>query len=565
MILFLIHLAGAAALLLWAVRLIRTGVERAFMARLRLMLRRSEDHRLFAVTGGAAAAMLLQSSTAVALIVSSFAVSGSLSAAAGLTLILGGDLGSAIAAQILLARAGWLVPLLLVLGAGLFLRGGKRTTRQLGRILLGLALVFISIDMIGAATAPLQGNRAVGLLVSYLDGDLLSAFVIGALLTYAVHSSLAAVLMFVTFVGAGVLSVPAGAALVLGANLGGAAIPFILTLSMPAAARRVVLANLVLRGGGAVLALIALIAWAPDLSLLGGTAPTQVINLHLAFNLCLALLGLVVAGPVAQAAARLLPDAAEPQLAGPVSALDPDALDDPERALACAGREVMSMGEQVAAMLAPSLGLYRTWDRETANMIREAEDRVDRMHFETKLFIARLQEGRLNSSQSRRAMDLATTANNLEDAGDQISTNMLDMARRMGSDGLQFSEDGWRDLEDFHDRVSSNLQLALNVMISGEAEVARQLLEEKDRIRDIEQQMQARHLERLRSGVSESVETSNLHQETLRALKQVNSDLSWVASPIAEEAGDLRPSRLAKNKARGKPGKRGKSGNQARA
>lgn len=546
MIVFLLHLAGAAALLIWSVRLIRTGVERAFLPQLRLALRRSERSRVLTAASGTLAAMFLQSSTAVALIVAGFTLSGGLAAASALAILLGADVGSALAAQILIVRADWIEPLLFLAGAVLFLRARRRAVRQTGRILIGLALVFVSLDMIQAATAPLKDSPGVATLVGYLDTDLVSAFVIGGVLAYAVHSSLAAVLMFVTFVAAGVLSVPAGAAMVLGANLGGAAIPVILTLSMPVAARRAVVANLALRGGFAV-ALLAVLIWGlPDLSVLGGAGFRQVINLHLVFNAGLLVLALPLTGMVSRLVSAALPADTGGGVATPTPGLDTVSPDRPDRALAAAGRETLRMAERVTAMLVPALKLYRDWDDDTAEAIRRAEDDVDRMHFQSKLFLARLQERALTPEQNRRAMDLASVANNLEDAGDRISTDMLGMARRMRAEGLSFSEDGWRDLADFHDLVLSNAQLALDVMMADEPDVARQLVEEKDRVRRVERELQERHLERLRQGGSETIETSNMHQETIRALKLVNTAMCFIAYPIAEEAGDLLSSRIAR-------------------
>ncbi len=554
MIVFLLHLAGAAALLIWSVRLIRTGVERAFLPQLRLVLRRSEKSRVLAAGSGLLSALLLQSSTAVALIVAGFTISGGLAALTGVAILLGADLGSAIAAQILLLRASWLEPLLLLVGTVLFLRARSRRIKQGGRILIGLALVFASLDMIQAATDPLKSNELVAQIVAHLDGDLVSAFAIGAILAYAVHSSLAAVLMFVTFVGAGVLSVTAGAALVLGANLGGAVIPLVLTFTMPPAARRVVVTNLVLRGGGALAVLAALMAWPVDLSLLGADAGRQVINLHLAFNLGIVAIGLPLCAPLTRLVALVLADRQGSSAGMRPPTLDPGALDQPDRALAGVARETLRMAETVAAMLRPALALYRSWDSASAETIERAETDLDRMHFQMKIYIAELHERRLTGPQSRRAMDFAAIANNLEDAGDQISTNMVDMARRMHSEGLSFSADGWRDLSDFHDRVLSNAYLALDVLMAAEPDVARQLLEEKDHIRRLERDLQARHLERLRTGSAETLETSNMHQETLRALKQVNTALCFVAYPIAEDAGDLLSSRLAGSDARGDEG-----------
>ena len=90
--------------------------------------------------------------------------------------------------------------------------------------------------------------------MAYLGRDLLTAFVIGAVFAWGVHSSVAAVLLFVTLAGQSILPVPAAAAaMILGANLGGGFIAFVLTYSAPLASRRMVMANLILRGGGAVL------------------------------------------------------------------------------------------------------------------------------------------------------------------------------------------------------------------------------------------------------------------------------------------------------------------------
>lgn len=543
-ILFALHLAGAVALLLWSVRLIRTGVERAYMRHVRLALRRASNTPLAAATGGALAALMMQSSTAVAVLAVSFANSGVLLPVTGLALLLGADVGSATAAQILLAPVSDAIPLLLLLGVGLFLRSENQTLRQTGRILTGLALVLISLGMIRAATDPLRDSVFVAQAVGYLSGDLVSAFAVGALFAWAMHSSIATVLTVVTFAAQGILPALPAAAMVLGANLGGAVIPAAMAWSGPVPGRRLVAGNLMLRGGAAIAALVLLRLGVLDLGLLGGAPPRQVINLHLAFNLAVAVLGLPLAGPVMRSLGRMLSETVTAQPAR-VSALDTSVLDRPDLALACVTRELLQMGETVHEMLKPALALYQTWDDEVVRKIALLEDQVDQMHFEIKLYIARVQEGRPSEAQARRAMDLVVQASNLEDAGDQISTNLVGMARRMRAEGMRFSDEGWRDLGDFHDEVLQNVRLALRVLLTGDADGARQMLEEKDRIRQREQDLQMRHLERLRAGTTASIETSNLHQETVRALKQINTAFSQIAYPIAEESGDLLASRLA--------------------
>jgi len=546
LLLFILNLAGAAALLLWSVRIIRTGVERAFSSQLRTWLRRSSGNAPLAAGTGVLAAILLQSSTAVALLVSNFAAKGTLTVAVGLAIFLGADLGSAIVTQILLVRAAWLIPLLLLVGVSLFLRGHKRPVRQAGRILVGLALVLVSLDMIRAATEPLRDSQAIAPVAAYLGNDVFSAFLVGAILAWAMHSSIAAVLMFVTFAAQGLLPVTAAMALVLGANLGGSFIPFFLTLGAPSKARVIVIGNLLLRGGGAIITLL-LLAYAPiDWGLLGPNAARQTINLHLAYNLAISLIGLPLIKPVTALLSGILSSAEEQTVhIDRLSALDPSALDNPERALASASREVLRIGESIEAMLSPVMQLYQHWDDATAKAIRDMESNVNKMYFETKLYLAKLHQNKLSEELLNRSMELSSIASNFEAAGDVISKNMLNMAQKVNSRGITFSEDGWRDLCDFHDRVLSNVQLALNVLMTGSVETARQLVEEKEAVRELEQSLQQRHMERLRSGLSESIESSNLHQETLRALKQINTAVSMVAYSILLDSGDLLSSRLA--------------------
>lgn len=549
MLLFVLNLAGAAALLLWAVRIIRTGVQRAFKSELRTWLRRSSNSPPLAAGTGILAAILLQSSTAVALLVSNFAAKGTLTVTVGLAIFLGADLGSAVVTQILLVRAAWLVPLLLLIGVGLFLKGDKSKTRQAGRILIGLALVLVSLDMIRAATDPIRDSAAIAPIASYLATDVVLAFVVGALLAWAMHSSVAAVLMFVTFTAQGLLPATAAMAMVLGANLGGSFIPFFLTLGAPAAARIIVTGNLLLRGGGALIALLLLANSAIPLDYLGATEARQTINLHLAYNMVILLVGLFLIKPVTRLLDGIINDpvSEDAVMNERISALDENALNTPDRALACAAREVLRIGETVEAMLSPVMGLYESWDEATAKAVHTNEANVNTMHFETKLYLAKLHQNKLSKADASASMEMSSVAINLEAAGDVISKNLLGMAQKVSDKNLQFSAKGWQELCDFHDRVLSNVQLSLNVLMTSSVDSARQLVEEKETVRDVEQDLQRRHLERLRQGASDSLETSNIHQETLRALKQINTAVSMVAYSILLDAGELLPSRLTEH------------------
>jgi phosphate:Na+ symporter len=519
-------------------------VERAFMSGLKRHLKSISGPRVTAAAGGGVAAMLLQSSTAVALIGAGFAVSGLLAPHSALALLLGADLGSAIMAQVLMLPIETVIPFAMIVGVATFLKARSRRTKQVGRIIIGFALVLISLGMIRNATAPISENAIVQSIAMYFEDDLLSAFVLGAVLAWAMHSSLAAVLTYATFAAIGLFSVSVGAALVIGANLGGALIPFGLLWSGERPAKLLVLGNLLARGAVTLNFLAVLLFAGLDLALLGASASQQVIMLHIALNSALLLLALPFVTGVARLCDAMLPKRREPEHDA-MTALDAKALDHAPLALACTQRELLRMAETVQAMLVPVMQLFRQWDPDTVRLIQMREDDVDRMHFETKIYVSRLRETDLQPAQDKKTLEAVAMANNLEEAADRIAVNILAVAQKLYETGITFSKEGLSDLEDFHDQVVTNGQLALSVLTTGDAEAARQLVEEKDRIRLEEQKLQERHLKRLQQGGAASIETTNAHQETLRLLKQINAALTYVAYPIAEETGDLLSSRLA--------------------
>lgn len=543
---FVLAIAGAAALLIYAVRMVRTGVERAYAVQLRAWLRASSGNAALAAGSGAMVALAMQSATAVAVLAAGFIAAGSITAPVALAILLGADVGSALATQLLVLRPQWLAPLLLVAGVAIFLRSQAKGPRQAGRILIGLALIFVALDMIATATLPLRDSPGLGAAIAYLRTDPLTAFALGAVFAWGVHSSVAAVLLFMTFAAQGLMPAGTAMAMVLGANLGGSFIAVTLTLGADVDARRMVWANLALRGGGAGLVLAAMTFGQPDWSWLGAEAGRQVLNLHLAFNLLVAGFGLPLIPLVLRAAGRLLPaPAGPPPQLDRQSALDPQALDEPERALAAAAREVLHMGEAVETMLRPALRLYVRWDEPVAQAILRTEERLDRMHFDTKTYLAQLGRRDGDPDVARRGAELVDQAAHLEAAGDAVARVMLGLARRMAAEGLSFSAQGLADLGGFHDRVLANAQAALAVRMTRNPDAARALVAEKERVRALEQALQRAHLDRLRADVHDSFATSNIHQETLRALKQINTAFTMVAYPILTESGDLLASRLA--------------------
>ncbi len=462
--------------------------------------------------------------------------------------MLGADVGTALVVQFLSFDFVWLIPLLLAAGGWLFLKFEARGAKQLGRILLGVALILVSLRMIGEATVPLKQNPFMPLLAGYLADDLVTAFVAGAIVTFLFHSSVASVLMVAAFTAQGVLAIEASVAIILGANAGGGLLAVWLTRASGREARLLPIGNCLFRVLGALIALA--LFWSVDIPLheVGATPARQTINVHLLFNLALLIVCLPFVGLVARLVETLVPVPDDPIAdevrLRPTSALDRSVIGSPELALASATRELLRMSEIVEVMIRPVMEFYETGNKEEVEQIRKLDDEVNEVHTNIKLYVAEVNRGELSADEAERGMELTTFTINLERASNIVSKNLLGLVIKKHKKKLQFSDEGWAELTNLHDRVMANMQLALNVLVSGDVDSARQLIAEKDRMRTLERESHDQHLVRLRAGTEASIESSDIHLETVRALKEFNSLIASVAVPILSKSGLLRDTRL---------------------
>lgn len=533
----ILQLAGAVALLLFGLGLVRDGMVRAFGTKLNVALGRGTETGARAFLSGLVATLGLQSSTATALMTASFVDRGMIRPKMAQIVLLGANLGTALTAWIVATGLGALVPGMLVLGYVLR-RQSRRVWSGAGLALIGIALMLLSLSLLSQATAPLRDSPAMAAFLGLLGDAWPVALVFSAGLAVICSSSLAVVMLVLSLGLEPALSV----VLVLGANLGGAVGPLIATTGQGIAARRVVLGNLVARGIGCILALPLAGQAAGLLTVLPLPETGLAVEAHLVFNLLLAALIWPFSGLVTRLSALVLPEHEQPAVIE-ADLLDANALDTPAIALARASRAVLSIGDVVERMLQQTRIAFSRSDDAPLAEVAVLEERVDRMQQEVKAFLSRL--GReAGEAERRQAITILDYVINLEHVGDIIDKGLAPEIRKKAGMSLRFSDEGYRELDGLFLMTIENLRVAQTVFMTRDRELARQLMEEKVEIRRLERSSSQRHLMRLRDGRAESQQTSSLHLDILRDLKRINAHIVSVAHPILDEADLLIESRL---------------------
>ncbi|MBR1136043.1 MAG: Na/Pi cotransporter family protein [Bradyrhizobium sp.] len=536
----LLDLMGGVALLLWGLHMVHSGILRAFGPDLRLLLSRALRNRFSALAAGLGLTALLQSSTATALITTSFAAEGLVGLIPALAIMLGANIGTTLIVQVLSFNVAAVAPVLFVLGLVAFRSGPRSRIKDLGRVSIGLGLMLLSLHILIDTLAPAEEAPAMRVFMQAITADVTLCIVFGAAVTWIVHSSVASVLLVMSLAYAHFITADAALALVLGANLGSAVNPVFEGAHRDnPASYRLPVGNLINRIAG--VALVApflqplatqLQLWQPDLSKL--TA-----QFHMAFNLGTAIIFIGLLGGLEKLLVKLFPDRrAEIDPAKP-RYLDETALETPSLALADAAREALRMGDMVETMLRNVMTAMMTNDRGLVDQVSRMDNAVDRLDEAIKLYITKLARGSLDEREGKRAMEIISLAINLEHIGDIIDKNLSELATKKIKRRFQFSTEGADELQAFHRQIMESLRIAFGIFMSGDAQQAHQLLDQKAELRNAELAATERHLERLREGRSETLETTSLHLDVLRDLRRIHSHICSVAYPVLDAAGEV--------------------------
>jgi len=541
----LLDLIGGVSLLLWGLHMVQSGVMRAFGARIKIWLGIVLQNRVQALLAGLGVTTLLQSSTATALLLTSFSSAGVVELVPAMAVMLGANIGTSLIVQLLSFDTSFLSPLLLFIGVVFFKKSERPSIRNLGRVSIGLGLMLLSLHILITSLAPAEDAPIVHELISTVTQDTLLTLLFGAAFTWAAHSSVAVVMLTISLALSNFISPQAAMVLVLGANLGSAINPiFEGQDSNNPAHRRLPVANVLNRIVGCLIFLPLIDPVSHLIERLEPNSARQIADFHTLFNVSLALLFLLPLPWLARVLERLLPELKPQDDLSHPQYLDTSVLQIPSVALACAARETLHMGDLVETMLRRGMQALLSNDRKLAGEVSKLDNAVDRLHEEIKLYLVKLTKDSLDEHEGRRAMEIMALSINLEHIGDIVDKNLMELANKKAKNHLQFSREGQEELEELHRMTLNHLQLAFSVFLSGDVKLARQLLEEKTRIRELEKTAAENHVARLREGRPASVETSSLHLDVLRDLKRIHSHICAAAYPALDMAGELNPSRL---------------------
>lgn len=533
----LLSILSGICLLLWGLRTVKRAVLRGYGAQMQMIIAKGTKNRFLSLFSGIGVTMVMQSSVATTLLASSFFGRGMMSLTAGLAIIIGADVGSSVLAKILSYDMSWFAPFLLSVGIIYHLMHDDGSRKRFtARIIMGLGFMLTGLAVIREATAPLASSETLPLILQPLEVEPFLAILVAAIITYVLHSSLSAVLIFATLAAGGVLSIELAIIFVIGANVGISIVPMLAVMKDEPLAVQIPLGNIIMRMIAGLACLLFMNHVSAFISSLPFDTAQQVVLAHMGYNLALVIIFIPTLSLLAKVCERLSPTVESEEDANlRPRYLDQKALTTPSIALSCAVRETLHIAETLQSVLNRSLDALQGKDEGAIQDVRDKDALLDTLFQATKTYLIHLSREEIGDRDADRLMMVMNFATNLENAGDVASKSLMRLANKKFELRHQFSKEGMDEITKIHNRVMDNLKLAQSIFLSSDQKLAKELLGHKRDLKKAEIESTENHMQRLREGMPESMATSGMHMDAIRDLRRINTYITSIAYGVLED------------------------------
>ncbi len=530
--LLLLRIVGGVFLLLYGIRLTGQGFGLAFSTAIGRVWSSAHASRARAFAIGTAGTAVLQSSGALVTLLISFGDVATLPLAKSLTVVLGADLGATLTVQVLSFRIYRYAFPVLSVGVALFLWGRKGKIQAVGQGILGLGFVLLALMFLAAAAGDVGRIEGMRILLSELSDAPITGFAWGVLLAALLQSGTAVMILLIAFTQEGLLGSGAVLPLVLGANVGATSVAFVAASGLAAEGKRIAWGHFGMKAAGALLVLPLVLLAPAAVRPLFGDGARLVANAHTFFNLALAALFLPLVGRIATLLERTVPAPRGAVPRGLPVYLDRKHLPVAGAALGQVAREIVRMADMIQEMLDDAVEVIRGEDPVRIERITRADDDVDTLTREIKVFLSALGQSSLDEEQTRRSVEYIGIVTDLENIGDVIDKAAKDHLRTLTERKQWFSREGGRELAGYLSEVGSLYRESVSAFVTRDPNAARNVITRSKEVRAQERQMRLAHIHRLQRATPDTLETSAAHLDILSSGSGIAAHCTAVAHAV---------------------------------
>ncbi len=533
---------GGLALFLHGMQMMSSGLEAVAGNRMKSILEKLTANRFMGVLVGALITAAVQSSSATTVMVVGFVNAGMMTLNQAVWLIMGANVGTTVTGLLIALDVGALAPVVAFAGVFLMVFVKKARLQHIGQIMAGLGILFIGMDTMSAAMAPLRDFPAFVHLMSTLSNPLLG-ILFGALFTALIQSSSASVGILQTLAAGGIVQFSGAVYVLFGQNIGTCITSVLASLGTSRSAKRATCIHLLFNViGTAIFTLAVMIFPITEWIEAAVASPkAEIAVMHIAFNLATTALLLPLGGWLAQLATMILPDKEEPQTAGTqmrLAYLTPVTAGGKDGGLGVSAIVVDQLRNELRRMLEMArqnvdTGFRAVLERDCSPLerVEQREEYIDFLNREISRYVSRLISIETNERGSKIVSGFFTISGNIERIADHAD-NLAGYTQLLTEKNIAFSAVAQEEIGQMQD-ISLRAVSALLSGEGGSVEWLSQVAQLEQRIDDMTAVFRRNQLRRMREGAC-SAEACILYSELLTDFERIGDHVLNIAEELTK-------------------------------
>ncbi|HHT35581.1 MAG TPA: Na/Pi cotransporter family protein [Firmicutes bacterium] len=512
-----LQLLGGLGLFLFGIAKMAEGMQNAAGDKLKRILELFTSRPTIAILTGALATMIVQSSSSTTVMVVGFVNAGLMNLTQAVGTIMGANIGTTITAQIVAFKITDIALPLIGIGAILNFLSRRKTVQNIGLGILGFGMLFYGMEIMSGSIAPLREYEPfINMLVRFGQNPLLGVLA-GALFTLIIQSSSATTGVAIALSLQGLIDLPSGIALTLGANIGTCITALLASIGTSVTAKRAAVAHVMFNFFGAVLFLVLIKPFASIVAHTGSTVARQLANAHTIFNVTNTVLLFPFINQFVALIERIIPGedygpGTKPQF------LDRNILHTPA-AIIAATRETLRMCDISLEMLNESFQSFLTGDQDLMESVLVKEETINKLEREIVSYLTAAADNPWTPKQHQKITSLIHSAHDVERVAD-LSTNIVELAQAKSKHYVKLSDTAVEELQTMFAKVESIYARAIEVLRTEKVKAAENLIAEDDEVDRMEKEFRDSHIRRLNEGKCHP-EAGVLYLDVISTLERV--------------------------------------------
>jgi len=531
-----LYILGGLSLFLYGIRIGSRGLQKLAGGRLKVLLYSLTRNPIGGMAAGILITIFTQSSAATSVMLISLANAGILEFVQTLGVLLGADIGTTITVQLIAFKIFNLSFAIIALGFGIMNLAKRDVTQSIGQSIFGFGLVFLGMKIMADSAAPLQDSEIFSLIVTRSIQNPIAGVVVGAICTVLVRSSAVMLGIVLSLSFRNLLTLETAIPLIFGANIGTCSTALLASMGGEPSGKRIAWSHITFKVIGMLIFLPLIGPLASLVRLTSSSLPRQIANAHSIFNIITAFIFLPFIPTFSRVVCSLVSRKTEGEGMFRPKYLDYRVLDTPALAIANATREVMRMADIACDMLEMSMEVFKKNDDRMRMEVISNDDKIDLIDESVTNYLTRISTKELSDEESAAQARLLQIAREIERIGDVVSKSLMTYAAKKINQGFYFSDQGFKEIKELHRRVLDNLKLSINSFVTMDVNLARKVLEGSREIERIEKEFEDSHIQRLKKGLKESLETSTVHLDLIGDLKLIASYSEGIALAVIGSA-----------------------------